>query len=61
MKIEVTLENLKHAFTLWEARLRDNPDLFMSESERLLDPDQSEWTYGEAAAPYFLSILAEVS
>lgn len=47
------------AFTEWERRYREEPDRFQSEAAKLLK-DTPE-TYGQACAPYFLAILAEVS
>jgi hypothetical protein len=53
-----TKREIKMAFTEWERRYRNNPEAFISEAMRLLSetPD----TYGDACAPYFLSILAEI-
>lgn len=55
--INTTLIHLQAAFTEWDRRYRENPEQFMNEAARLLNPDEDEYTYGEAAAPYFLSIL----
>ncbi len=45
------------AFTEWERRFREEPERFLSEAEKMAGSAES---YGEACAPYFLSILAEV-
>jgi hypothetical protein len=58
-KITCTPEDLAAAFTEWERRYREEPDRFMSESERLLR--QTPETYGEACAPYFLHLLREAA
>jgi hypothetical protein len=54
---EVTEATLAAAFTEWDRRYREEPERFMSEATRLLK--QTPETYGEAAAPYLLMILAE--
>lgn len=54
---EVTEETLAAAFTEWERRYREEPERFMSEASKLLR--ETPETYGEAAAPYLLMILAE--
>ena len=53
-----TRKQVEAAFTEWERRYRENPELFQSEGEKLLR-DTPE-TYGAAAAPYFLKILSEM-
>jgi hypothetical protein len=70
--ITTTQLHLQAAFSEWDRRYRADPEAFMNEAARLLNPKQSEgqaiaqnpaqdeYTYGEAAAPYFLSILEEV-
>lgn len=50
-----TQAQIAAAFTEWERRFREDPESFRSEAARLLKDTPS--TYGEAAAPYFLSIL----
>ncbi len=56
--MEATPQELAAAFTEWERRWREEPDRrFASESQRLADSPE---TYGEAAAPYLLAILAEL-
>jgi hypothetical protein len=59
MTYTFTAKQIQQAFTTWDARYRANPEAFMNEAARLLNPDEDEYTYGEAAAPYFLSILEE--
>ena len=54
---EVTENELAAAFTEWDRRYREEPNRFMSEAEHLLKSDPE--TYGEACAPYLLSILEE--
>lgn len=53
----VTEATLAAAFTEWDRRYREEPERFMSEAARLLKGTAE--TYGEAAAPYLLAILAE--
>lgn len=50
-----TQGDLAKAFTEWDRRYRNEPERFQSEAEHLLKgtPD----TYGEACAPYLISIL----
>jgi hypothetical protein len=55
--ITCTAAEMAAAFTEWERRYREEPERFMSESERLLR--QTPETYGEACAPYFLRLLTE--
>lgn len=57
-KAEVTTSTLAEAFTEWERRWREEPEKFQSETMRLLKGVTPE-TYGEACAPYLLSILEE--
>lgn len=52
------LKRFARAFTEWDRRFRLEPERFESEARRLLYG--TEETYGEAAAPYFMSILAEI-
>lgn len=54
---EADLARFARAFTEWERRYREEPERFMSEAARVLR--ETPETYGEACAPYFLSILAE--
>jgi hypothetical protein len=56
---EVTQHSLAAAFTEWDRRYREEPERFMSEASHLLK--HTPETYGEAAAPYLLMILAEQS
>lgn len=58
--ITTTQLHIQSALTEWDRRYRENPEAFMNEAARLLDPREDEYTYGEAAAPYFLSILEEL-
>ena len=53
--ITVTESQMAKAFTEWDRRYREDPEQFMSEACRLLKSDPA--TYGDACAPYFLSIL----
>lgn len=46
------------AFTEWDRRYREEPERFQSEAARLLK--ETPESYGMAAMPYFLEILAEV-
>ncbi len=57
-KVIVTLAELAAAFTEWERRYREEPDKFMSEASKLLN--ETPQSYGEACAPYFVEILAEL-
>lgn len=54
---QVSEKQLAEAFTEWERRYREEPERFMSEAAKLLK--ETPETYGEACAPYLLSILAE--
>jgi len=54
---EVTESQLAAAFTEWDRRYREEPERFQAEATRLLK--ETPETYGEACAPYLLSILAE--
>ena len=56
MEITATTERIQAAFTEWDRRWREEPERFESEAVHLLKGTPE--TYGEAAAPYFLSILA---
>lgn len=55
---KLTEKELAAAFTEWDRRYREEPDRF--DAEMLLASGTPE-TYGEAAAPYLLKILAEQS
>lgn len=61
MQITTTSELIQAALTEWDRRYREDPEAFMNEAARLLNPDETAETYGESAAPYFLNILEEVS
>lgn len=54
---QVSEKQLADAFTEWERRYREEPERFMSEAAKLLK--ETPETYGDACAPYLLSILAE--
>jgi hypothetical protein len=56
--IYTSIEELTAAFTEWERQYRENPELFLSEQEKL--QSQTPETYGEACAPYFAEILRKV-
>jgi hypothetical protein len=58
--MNITQHAIQLALTEWDRRYRDNPEQFMNEAARLLDPNQDEYTYGELAAPYFMSILEDI-
>lgn len=53
----VTTEQVKAAFTEWHRRWVEDPGAFWSEQESLATDADS---YGGAATPYFLSVLADV-
>lgn len=53
---QLTEPELAAAFTEWERRYREEPEKFVSDSERLAKGAES---YGAACAPYLLEILAE--
>ncbi|MDB5270867.1 MAG: hypothetical protein JWP58_3907 [Hymenobacter sp.] len=55
-KLITTPTKLAAAFTEWERRFREEPARFASESEVVA---METTTYGEAAAAYILTILAE--
>ena len=56
MKVEH--EEIVRAFTEWDRRYRNEPELFMNEVQHLLQntPD----TYGAKAAVYFTKVLEDV-
>lgn len=54
-EIVTTATEIAAAFTEWDRRYRENPRAFENEAARLLH-DTPE-NYGEACAPYFISIL----
>jgi len=54
----LTEEELTKTFTEWDRRYREDPEKFMSESMHLLK--ETPQTYGEACAPYFVSVLHDV-
>ena len=49
---------VKHAFTEWDRRYREEPERFQSEAEHLLK--ETPETYGDACAPYFMKLVEEV-
>lgn len=55
---ELVLSRFAKAFTEWDRRYREEPERFMSEAAHLLK--QTPETYGDAAAPYFYSILESI-
>jgi hypothetical protein len=55
--IIVTKNELADAFTEWDRRYREEPERFQSEVEHLLR--ETPHTYGQACAPYLISILKE--
>lgn len=58
-RINVTMDQVKAAFTEWERRYREEPERFMSEGATLLK--ETPGTYGDACGPYFAKILEELS
>lgn len=56
--ITVTAAELAAAFTEWDRRYREEPERFMSEAQHLLK--ETPESYGEATAPYFMTMLEEV-
>lgn len=59
VKVVTTIAHLQAAFTEWDRRYREDPEAFANAAYELLYGNPE--TYGEAAAPYFLSVLADVS
>ena len=55
--IKVTQDQLADAFTEWDRRYRTEPERFQSEVQHLLK--ETPHTYGQACAPYLISILKE--
>lgn len=58
MAIYAEEEELVAAFTEWDRRYREDPEGFENEAARLLKGTPQ--SYGEAAAPYFVSILQQL-
>lgn len=56
-RLTLTEAELAAALTEWDLRYRSEPERFMSEAARLLY--ETPKTYGDACAPYLLSILQE--
>src|SRR3954453_20071505 len=74
MTITATQDQLAAAFTEWDRRYRDEPERFYSEGERPYRDEAERFyseaqhllqgtpeTYGEACAPYLMSIIEEQS
>lgn len=57
--IQVSQQQLAAAFTEWDRRYREEPERFESECRRLLHGTPE--TYGDACAPYLISLLGELS
>lgn len=57
--ITCSIPDLAAAFTEWERRYREDPDLFFSEAHKILK--ETPRSYGEACAPYLAAILKEQS
>jgi hypothetical protein len=57
-QVKTNQKQLAKAFTEWERRYREEPERFMSEATKLLR--ETPKTYGEACAPYLISILAGI-
>lgn len=53
--------DLSAAFSEWDRRYREEPERFQNEARRLLDKRETPKTYGDACAPYLLSIISELS
>jgi len=56
--IFATPAEIAAAFTEWDRRYREDPEVFQAEAARLLKGTPE--TYGEACAPYFIKILANL-
>lgn len=56
--VKLNMNELAAAFTEWDRRYREEPERFMNEVDHLLR--ETPETYGEACAPYLLSILEEL-
>ena len=56
--MKAQIREIQDAFTEWDRRYREEPELFESEATRLLKGTPK--TYGESAAPYFVEILGQV-
>ena len=59
MQRTYTAEDFVAAFTEWDRRYREEPERFESEAARVLKGTPE--SYGQACAPYFCSILDELS
>lgn len=57
-RFTLTEAELAAAFTEWDRRYREEPERFQHEATRLLH--ETPMTYGDACAPYLLSILQEL-
>lgn len=56
--VSVSQIDCAKAFTEWERRYREEPERFQSEATKLLR--ETPETYGDACAPYFFAIVAEI-
>lgn len=56
--VSVSQADCAKAFTEWERRYREQPERFQSEAAKLFK--ETPETYGDACAPYFLKIVAEI-
>lgn len=57
-RLTCSVSELAAAFTEWDRRYREEPERFMSEATHLLR--ETPETYGDACAPYLLSILEQL-
>jgi len=57
--ITVSERQLAELFNEWDRRFRADPEKFISEAYRLLK--QTPETYGDACAPYFISLYKEMA
>jgi len=58
-EVTVSKKQMERAFAEWERRYREEPKRFETDVERVLAGGTPE-NYGEACAPYFMELLAEV-
>jgi len=56
--MNVTKKQIRDALTEWDRRFRENPEEFESEAVRLIRGTPE--SYGDVAAPYFISIINEL-
>ena len=57
--MNITKKQMVDAFTEWDKRFRENPEDFENFAVSLLQGDPE--SYGDAAAPYFISLVKELS